>query len=131
MPFCPDCKTEYKAGITACPDCGSPLVDLLPRDEEGKHYDNWVQIARLSSHEMAEMVAEVWEDNEIPHIIQSGTGHFGMTGQMGFTAFRPVGGFYSLYVPEEFVAEADAEAQIVLGEDWLKSRLVDIEEESE
>lgn len=129
MPYCPDCHTEYKEGTKTCSDCGSPLIDEMPTDEEGKHYDNWIQIARLSSFEMVEMLAEVWEDNDIPHVVQSGTGHFGITGQMGVSAFRPVGGFYSLYVPEEYIADADAEGQGVLGDEWINSRLVDIEDE--
>ncbi len=28
--FCPSCRSEYLAGITACPDCGAPLVAALP-----------------------------------------------------------------------------------------------------
>jgi len=29
MPFCPECRFEYIAGTTACPDCGAALVDSL------------------------------------------------------------------------------------------------------
>jgi hypothetical protein len=28
--FCPNCKTEYRAGFTQCSDCGATLVDTLP-----------------------------------------------------------------------------------------------------
>lgn len=27
MPWCPKCKTEYIAGVTVCPDCGTELVE--------------------------------------------------------------------------------------------------------
>jgi hypothetical protein len=28
--FCPDCKTEYRPGFSACSDCGAKLVEKLP-----------------------------------------------------------------------------------------------------
>jgi hypothetical protein len=28
--FCPNCKYEYKLGVTMCPDCGAELVYKLP-----------------------------------------------------------------------------------------------------
>jgi len=33
MPWCPNCKNEYKAGYTVCADCGATLVESL---DEGK-----------------------------------------------------------------------------------------------
>ena len=32
MPYCPECKTEYREGIKICSDCGIELVDALPED---------------------------------------------------------------------------------------------------
>ena len=66
-------------------------------------------------------------ENDIPVIVHSGTGHFGQTGQMGVSAFRPVGGGLSLAVPREFVVEADQVAETILGDDWKNARLIDIE----
>ncbi len=30
MPWCPNCKTEYREGFTHCADCGAALVQTLP-----------------------------------------------------------------------------------------------------
>ena len=34
MPWCPNCKNEYREGITECADCGVELVDELPEEED-------------------------------------------------------------------------------------------------
>lgn len=42
MPWCPNCKTEYREGFTVCADCGSELVDEEPENfsvEEGPEDD--------------------------------------------------------------------------------------------
>src|ERR1043166_2720764 len=31
--FCPQCKSEYRAGFTRCSDCDVPLVGRLPQPE--------------------------------------------------------------------------------------------------
>lgn len=33
MPWCPNCKTEYRKGFTVCSDCSSPLVEKLVDNE--------------------------------------------------------------------------------------------------
>lgn len=32
--FCPECRSEYRAGFTRCIDCGGELVDRLPERGE-------------------------------------------------------------------------------------------------
>lgn len=39
MPFCPQCRFEYTAGVSRCPDCGSELVDSLPAKEPAAQSD--------------------------------------------------------------------------------------------
>ena len=133
MPFCPNCRYEYREGMVTCPECNEKLVPVIAEEavnnlsDTDKPDHDWVQIARLSSREYAEMVVEVWRARQIPAVIHSGTGHFGITGQMGPSSFRPIGGGYSLMVPREHVAEADQEAALILGDEWEKSKLIDID----
>ena len=32
MPFCPECKSEYRSGVQDCADCKTSLVEKLPMD---------------------------------------------------------------------------------------------------
>ncbi len=34
MPWCPNCRTEYRPKITHCADCGAELVEALPSEPE-------------------------------------------------------------------------------------------------
>ncbi|UCD94172.1 MAG: hypothetical protein JSU69_10470 [Candidatus Zixiibacteriota bacterium] len=131
MPFCPKCRYEYKIGIAVCPDCDEKLVDSIPDDADNEHpeYENWIPIARLTSPQFSEMLLEVLRARDIPAVIQSQRGHFGKTGQMGLHSFMSAGAGYILLVPGEFVVEADREAEVMLGDDWRKARLFDIENE--
>ena len=128
MPFCPKCRYEYKPEISICPDCNEYLVSTLPEKNEeiseidNMGYDNWVRIGRLTSQAYANMINEGLHSKNIPVIILSGTGHFGQTGQMGTSSFRPIDGGFSVMVPEEFAVDANYEAEIILGDDWIKSR---------
>ncbi|MBD3333170.1 hypothetical protein GF356_10000 [candidate division GN15 bacterium] len=129
MPFCPQCRFEYNPDKKTCPDCEVALVESLPEAEElVTKYDNWVALARLTSHQYAEMIQDSLRDKDIPVVVHSGTGHFGVTGQMGPSSFRPIGGGYTVHVPTEFVVEADTIGSAMFGDDWKKGRLVDIDE---
>ena len=98
MPFCPKCRYEYQPGVSVCPDCNETLVASLPpeteepSDELIEKYEDWVQLARLTSQPSAEMIMEVFREKKIPAVLLSGSGHFGITGQMGMSSFRPVNG---------------------------------------
>lgn len=133
MPFCPKCRYEYRPGVSRCPDCDEPLVDKLPPaagpDRERIIDDkDWVAMVRLTSRQYAELIVEELRTKNIPVIMRSNTGHFGETGQMGTATFRPIGGGYILFVPSDFIEQADNEGEAVLGEVWTTSRLVDFEQ---
>ena len=130
MPFCPKCRYEYNDDVFKCPDCDEWLVRALPEEDkkpdEGddySQYKDWIRLVRLTSMQYAEMVVDVLRSKNIPAVIQSGTGHFGITGQLGTDSFRPIGGGYSIMVPIEFAHKADQEGESILGEIWIKSRI--------
>ncbi len=133
MPYCPKCKYEYEYGVGMCPDCDERLVDSLPEENDSddvagqmaKKYDDWVLLANLTSQYFASMCHEGLTAKNIPAVILSGTGHFGMTGQMGITNYRPIDGNYKLYVPKEFSEDAAHEASVILGDDWDVSRAIE------
>ena len=67
MPFCPECRYEYQAEITTCPDCGHKLVDHL----EGETFPEieWVKLHPLPGTIYAEMVKDVLDQHEIPNLL--------------------------------------------------------------
>ena len=130
MPYCPECRYEYKEGVFRCPECDQPLVESLSDMIEGEEsYKDWIALAKLTSLQFAEMLEESLRNSHVPVVILRGTGFFGKTGQMGMTSFQPAGGVYTVMVPREYVGDADAHGQSIMGEDWVKARLVDIDED--
>ncbi|OGC95642.1 MAG: hypothetical protein A2W25_17535 [candidate division Zixibacteria bacterium RBG_16_53_22] len=49
--FCPNCRTEYKEGITTCADCGATLVAELPPDD----FERSELVTIYRSHELSEI----------------------------------------------------------------------------
>ncbi len=48
--FCPNCRTEYREGVTTCADCGAALVVELPPDIENSEL-----VTIFQSHELSEV----------------------------------------------------------------------------
>jgi uncharacterized Zn finger protein (UPF0148 family) len=69
MPFCPNCRFEYKEGMTKCPDCGASLVDKL--QEESPQGINYVPLRTLPSRLYAQMLQESLKKEGIPSVIKS------------------------------------------------------------
>lgn len=72
MPFCPQCKYEYKDDVKECPDCHVPLVAELPKQSEQKlSKEEYVGLHPLPSQLYAEMVQEALEKAGIPSVLKT------------------------------------------------------------
>ncbi len=135
MPFCPSCGYEYKWGITKCPDCGENLVEHLPDktraamagESYGEEYKDWTPIVRLPSVPVAQMIYETLREKEIPVVIKAGNEFFGMATGGSFGPLNPMGDEAVLFVPKDFIEDAVGEARVIVGDEWDKWKLVDVE----
>lgn len=73
MPFCPNCRFEYKEGLTECPDCGARLVEKLPV-EKPPESPNFVPLRNLPSRMYAQMLKEALENEGIASMIKGDEG---------------------------------------------------------
>ncbi len=73
--FCPVCESEYEPGIEECPDDGAQLVERLT--EENSAHDNsearFVPLRDVGSPAEAEMVNDIFTQNNIRSVVQSGS----------------------------------------------------------
>lgn len=137
MPFCPDCRYEYRVEATICPDCNQQLVDHLPVERSaGPLDDDWVPAGRVQTQMKAEMARGALESNEIPIVMITGaagaTGAFGAAGTAGAAGNVGSGssgvsqltgdgsGGYTILVHREQVEEAQFVLDSILGGDYMK-----------
>jgi hypothetical protein len=109
MPFCPNCRYEYKPEISKCPDCGARLVDELPR-VAAPESPNFVPLRNLPSRTYARMLQEALKNEGIPSMIK---------GDLPFitaTAYIPgdMGSPVTIWVPKKNIARAEEIADQML-----------------
>jgi hypothetical protein len=74
MAFCPNCESEYREGISICPDCNLELVEALTPDnkvhdtEEGEP----VALQSFKTGAEAQMVRELLERNGLRSFVEGG-----------------------------------------------------------
>ena len=113
MPYCPNCRSEYKEGIVRCVDCGAALFPGLPPPVEEQKFSNeeLVLIYEASNAVEFGIIRGVLEEAGIP---------VWETGNMLKTVYPfTVGPLAeeSLFVPASRVEEAKLALEKALGED--------------
>lgn len=71
MPWCPECKTEYREGFSVCADCGCALTWHRPREDtpEGPGENGaWEHLVFLYNEMEADIVTGLLETEGIPVI---------------------------------------------------------------
>ena len=101
MPYCPQCRYEYTAGSTRCPDCGVDLVDSLPVEEPIADI-RFVPMPGLPGKVYAEMVREVLVQKGIPCYMRSD----GLSDSLGISGTGTLNRNVRIYVPEDALEEA-------------------------
>ncbi len=83
MPFCPNCKCEYRPGFAKCSDCETELVESLSEEDDeqtNRGKLNLVMLASFPDPMQAQMFQELLKSNGIESIMQSdfnaGAGRF-------------------------------------------------------
>lgn len=108
--FCPECESEYKEGITVCPDCRTTLLPELPSAEPPEEI-RWVPLTELSSQVEAEMIKETLESEGIPSYLKADF----LTTTYGIRGVSLPGSRATLYVPEDRKDQADSILQRLTG----------------
>lgn len=76
MPFCPQCRTEYRPQYTQCSDCGEWLVAVLPEastleeEEAGQQTIHLVKLAEFLTPVESEMLRELLQQNGIEVVVR-------------------------------------------------------------
>jgi len=125
MPYCPICKCEFDDTVSACPYCGSDVVDDFNGDEtsaDGKHassegetertdsggidMDDAVLLYKSYSRLNTDFLVETLESAQIPFYCRIVGGHYGrgMPGAVGFFGSKAVDA--EIYVPSDFEEDA-------------------------
>jgi Putative prokaryotic signal transducing protein len=71
--YCPICRSEYQPGITRCPVDEVELVEQLVPESGDDSKARFVPLHNLASPVEAEMVNDIFQQNGIRSVIQSGS----------------------------------------------------------
>lgn len=121
MPFCPNCRYEYKPEVWKCPECGARLVDKLPEKESADDTEegftqskDFVPLRSLPSGVHAQMLQEALESEGIHSIIKQNSQDFAL----GFAGLfhSLAGGGVTIWVSKEHVKRSEEIADQMFGD---------------
>lgn len=99
MPYCPECRDEFEDWVEICPDCGVPLVDVLPPEPEIVLLEGDLVLLATAPNEIeAELWKAILEDNGIHSMIK-------VPGSLNLY-FSPMSLSHQLYVLEPCLEKA-------------------------
>lgn len=70
MPFCPQCKAEYKPEVSICSDCKAQLVPELIQTEV-REYGDWYAVESVPNELVGNILRGVLEAKGIPVYLRS------------------------------------------------------------
>jgi hypothetical protein len=68
MPYCPECRFEYRPGVKTCPECKLDLVDKL--EDLTTNVEDFVQVYMVSDRQEASIIETLFEENKIELLVQ-------------------------------------------------------------
>ena len=71
--YCPICRSEYQPGLTRCPVDEVELVEQLEAESGDHSKARFVPLHNLGSPVEAEMVNDIFQQNGIRSVVQSGS----------------------------------------------------------
>ncbi len=93
MPWCPNCKTEYRDGFLQCADCGADLVNEPPQgsnDPKSIPLNTPISpvfLLSVSDEIQAKLIENLLKESNIPFFVQNkGCGAY-LKVYMGYSAF--------------------------------------------
>ena len=120
MPFCPDCRYEYTAGVTVCPDCDTPLVEVLPEESDGpestEKVREWQLLYFATSRPAAEFLKETLLASGVDTVIKYRGRFFGRGVSYGLGAIADAADA-EVWVNKEHFAKAGEIREQTVGDD--------------
>jgi|LSQX01.3.fsa_nt_gb hypothetical protein len=103
MPWCPECKIEYRDGIDKCNECGHVIVEKIEIENPEPDYKNMKEAFLITADNSinADIIEAILKDNNIPVLRKYREAGGYMMVFMGGTIYG-----VDLYVPQQLLDKA-------------------------